>query len=180
MARIVDQRPSTPAGMFSQLMSTVGDGSGTSEMIDATGTYKITPPAGKRYHIHRLNVYIEEGQNEKFDAALYGSTSALNTGIVVTAEDSTAVLHAFTPDDGIKKIGEWSLVAGVDMDFTDFPSGASDYCAVRWTLAKHGGPVTLDGDLNQELKMSVLSSLGTGGALLVSHRVQAQGTQENT
>jgi hypothetical protein len=43
-----------------QLLSTNGDGTGTVEMAGAAAVYKITPPAGWTYELHRLNAYIED------------------------------------------------------------------------------------------------------------------------
>ena len=68
MSKVVGPRIA-PANLLSQMLSTVGDGSGTTNMIRSTTTvYKVVPPAGKRYHIARINVHVGDGVNEKFSA----------------------------------------------------------------------------------------------------------------
>ena len=60
------------------------------------------------------------------------------------------------------------------MDFTDFPTGESDHCSVRWTHEKGGGAIILDGSVGEYLKFEVLDGLDD----LVEHYVAVQGWKE--
>ena len=164
-----------PSNLVNQLLDTTGDGSGTTDMTRSTTTiYKCVPAATEQYRLARLHAYIEEGVNEKFDAALYGATQAVDsTGIVVSVENASGTFETLTPLP-ITQIGHWDLVAGVDMKFTDFPSGAADYCGVRWTFAKHiPGGLIIDGSRGEFLQFKVQGDLSD----LVDHRVQVQGVK---
>lgn len=154
-----------------QLLSTNGDGTGTVEMAGAAAVYKITPPAGWTYELHRLNVYIED--DGKFRGDRYGATEALTNGIVITLENAGGVLATLTPQV-IKQIGHWHLLAGVDVFITDYTAG-NDHMSIRWTFTKGGGAIKLVGDNGEFFKLNVQDDLGAGGAALVSHLVQIQG-----
>ena len=174
----VSEKKIAPANIVNQLLDTVGDGSGITDMTRSTSTiYKCVPPSGTRYVLARMNVYVEDGVNEKFSAALYGATQAIDsTGIVMTVENAGGIIHTVNPDP-ITKIGQWDLNAGVDMFFTDFPSGGSDYCAVRYTFAKHvPGGLLIDGTLGEFFKFHVQGDLSD----LVDHRVKMQGYKEGS
>ena len=164
-----------PSNLVNQLLDTVGDGSGTTDMTRSTTTiYKVVPGATEQFRLARINVYIEEGVNEKFDAALYGSTQAIDsTGIVISIDDGDGLIETLTPFP-ITQIGHWDLLAGVDMKFTNFPSGAADYCGVRWSFNKHiPGGLIIDGSRGEFLKFLVQGDLSD----LVDHRAQVQGVK---
>ena len=156
-------------------MDTVGDGSGTTDMTRSTTTiYKVVPGTTEQFRLARINIYVEDGVNEKFDAALYGATQAIDsTGIVVSVDNASGLIETLTPQP-ITQIGHWDLVAGVDMKFTNFPSGAADYCGVRWTFAKHiPGGLIIDGSRGEFLRFHVQGDLSD----LVDHRAQVQGVK---
>lgn len=156
---------------LNQMVSSVGDGSGTTEMAAAGAVYKVAPAVDWTYELYRINGYIED--NGKFQGAYYGATEALATGITLTVENASGTIATLTPYP-ITKIGHWALVAGVDMKFTDFSVG-NDMCMIRWTFAKSGPPIRLRGDDGEFLKFTVGDNLGVGGAALVSHLFQVQG-----
>jgi hypothetical protein len=164
-----------PRNRLERLLDTNGDGSGTTDMVsDSPRAYFIQPPPGEIYVIKRINVYIEDGTNEKFDAAKYGATTELSNGIVLSIQDANGNLATLTPQ-AITKLGHWDLGAGIDMLVTDFPAGASDLAAVRWTFTRGGGALFLIGDNDEKLVMDVQDDLGAGSAQLVSHIAQVQG-----
>lgn len=174
MSRVSSEKH-PPSGLVNQLLDTVGDGNGTTDMTRATSTvYKCVPGATEQFALARMNVYVEDGVNEKFDARFYGSTQAIDsTGIVITVEDGSGIIETLSPHP-ITKIGHWDLLAGVDMKFTNFPSGAADYCGVRWTFRKHiPGGLIIDGSRGEFLKFHVQGDLSD----LVDHRVQVQGVK---
>ena len=150
-----------------QLFSTGGDGSGITEMAAAAAVYKVVPPPGYTYELHRMNMVMEDAT--KFSGDLYGGISALTNGIVITTEGRKGVITNHTPQP-IKKSGHWSLVAGVDMAMTDFATG-NDLITIRWTFTKGGGVIKLVGNKGEYMQVNVQDTL----AGLVSHIIQVQG-----
>jgi hypothetical protein len=150
-----------------QLFSTGGDGSGITEMAGLPALYKVSPPPGYTYELHRMNAVLEDGT--KFSGDLYGGISALTNGIVITTEGRKGVIVNHTPQP-IKKSGHWALVAGVDMAMTDFTTG-NDIITVRWTFTKGGDVIRLSGNEGEFMQVNVRDTL----AGLVSHIIQVQG-----
>ena len=151
-----------------RLLSTVGDGTGVTEMAAAAADYFITPGANEKMEIARILVYMQD--NAKFAAEKYTAAGALATGIVITKENAGGVLHTYTPQP-IKVIGHWGLLAGVDVLLTDFTTG-NDMFLIRWTLSKAEHQTRLDGSAGEFLRVKVQDSLADA----VSHLMQAQGT----
>jgi len=150
-----------------QLFSTGGDGSGIIDMAGLPNVYKVVPPPGYTYELFRMNLVMEDAT--KFSGDLYGGVTALTNGIVITTEGQAGVIINHTPQP-IKKSGHWALVAGVDMAMTDFATG-NDIITVRWTFAKGGSNIVLDGNKGEFIKVNVRDTL----AGLVSHIIQVQG-----
>lgn len=150
-----------------QLFSTNGDGTGFTDMSRIAAEYTITPPENFTYKVYRVTLYMED--DSKFAAELYGGISALDNGIVVTTENPSGVITTHTPQP-IKTTGQWSLLGGVDIVWTDFIAG-NDWAILRWTFARYGPPISLSGDDGEFLKINVQDTL----AGLVSHIAQAQG-----
>jgi hypothetical protein len=155
-----------------QLFDTTGDGSGTTEMAAASAIYKVVPPAGTIYDVHRINVYVED--NTKFEGGKYAGAASLINGIDITVHNAGGSVLRFTQQK-VKKIGHWDLLAGIDMLFTNFTSG-NDLAAIRWTIARSGPPMTLNGDAGEFIQIEVGDDLSS----LVSHMAQVQGTKEST
>jgi len=153
---------------FDQLLDSVGDGSGTTEMAAAADAYFVTPGANEFIELARVLVYMED--NGKFAGEKYTATAALADGIVITKENAGGVLHTYTPQP-IKTIGHWGLLAGVDVILTDFTTG-NDMFIVRWTLSKAEHKTTLDGRKGEFFKVDVKNTL----VAAVSHIMSAQGS----
>ena len=151
-----------------QLISTVGDGTGVTNMAAAAADYTVTPGANEVVNIARLLLIMEDAG--KFAGEKYTAAAALTTGIIITKENASGVLHTYTPQP-IKKIGHWALVAGVDMVLTDFTTG-NDIVMVRWTLSKAEHETILDGTKGEFLKVEINDTL----VALVEHIMQVQGT----
>jgi len=165
--RVVAYYDVLPADRVSQLLDSVGDGSGVTEMATTADSYMYIPPAGYVVYLNRLNIFIEDGT--KFQGELYAGVAALSNGIIVTIENPAGVIHTLTPQP-VKKTGHWTLVAGVDVRETDYIAGDDTYM-VRWTFARGNSPVRLDAGLGEFLNFQVRDTL----AGLVSQVAQVQG-----
>lgn len=155
-----------------QLADTVGDGTGTTSMThsDVGGIeYFVKPPSGYAYDLARMNIIVRDAGN--FRADFYGASAALTNGIIVaikkTSDDS--VLKTLTPHP-IKEIGDWHLVAGTDMLYTNFQAGTHQVAAVRWTFSHGGGSLILRNGIEY---LSFLTQDAMNG--LVEHIAQVQG-----
>ena len=150
-----------------QLLDTVGDGTGTTDMVSGSGVYKIVPPIGEKYDLFRMNVYIED--SSKFRADRYSGAGALSNGVDITIQDTSGSICRLTPLP-ITKIGHWNLLAGIDTFVTDFSIG-NDMVAVRVTFSRGGGNILLDGNKGQFFQVNVQDDLSD----LVSHLIKVQG-----
>ncbi len=133
------------ADRIEQLVDTVGNGLGTANMThsDTDGIeYFVKPPSGYAYDLQRINVMIQDNGNFRGD--FYGAAAALTNGIVVavknTADDS--LKKALTPHP-IKHIGDWHLVTGSKMFYTNFQVGTHQNVSVCWTFSEGGGSLIL-------------------------------------
>ncbi|TFH43608.1 MAG: hypothetical protein E4H01_11825 [Lysobacterales bacterium] len=152
---------------FDQAIDTIGDGSGISNMARVADNYFIRPSPSQEIELVRINIVMQD--TGKFAGEKYSVAGALTTGISITKKDETGILHNFTPVP-IKRIGQWGLLAGVDMIMTDFTVG-DDIVLVRWTLEKAGASVFLDGTKGEFFQVSVPDTL----AAFVDHTMHAQG-----
>lgn len=158
-----------PSNELEELFDTVGDGSGQTEMAAASNIYKVVPPLGIKYFVNRINIYVEDVP--KFRGDRYGSSASLTNGIDITVHNGSGSIFRYT-NSPIKRIGHWNLLSGIDMFFTDFPSG-NDIAAVRWSLDKSGDPLELNGNDSEFIQIKVQDDMSD----LVSHIAKAQGTR---
>lgn len=103
---------SPPGNLIYQLLSTGGDGSGTTNQREATPTtYRITCEAGYRYAIERLNIYVEDSV---LHSSKYIGINALSVGITLSVynQDNT-LLKNLTPIP-IKTLMQWDLIGNTD------------------------------------------------------------------
>lgn len=158
--------------ILSQLASTGGDGTGTSNAIgDLSGAnavdLTVTPNAWRLYEIHRMIVTIED-DNNTIVPSKYGGVTALSNGINVTVENATGTLYSLTAFP-ITTNGEWASHCH-DLIRHDWGSG-NDINTIRWTFSKSGAPVYLDGRKGEFLKIA-LDDVFTG---IITHRFVVQG-----
>lgn len=155
-----------------QLVSTDGLGNGITNMVqEMPAEYFVKPPLGFAYDLERVNIYILDMGN--FRADFYGSSIALENGIHVSVKSGkdNSVLLNLTPY-GIRLIGDWHLVAGVDMHYTDFKVGTNQIASVRWTFTKGGSRLILRGGI-EYLSFDCRDAMD----FLLAHVAQAQGTR---
>jgi hypothetical protein len=115
---------------------------GTADAVaGGTGIYSYAPGSGTVAYVNRLNLYVRDAS--KWQGEGYGAGSALSTGITLRTVDSIGTSCTLTPTP-ITTIGHWGLIAGVDVDQTDFTTG-EDWFIVRMTFLKGGPALCLDG-----------------------------------
>ena len=152
-------------------LDTVGDGSGTK---NANGNYSgaeeiffIEPPAATIYRITRLIVTIEDGNGMTWDG--YGNLAALTNGIEVQTKGDSGVIVDLTDNVPVKYNVMWGANC-YDAELKSTGAG-NDFFQVRWTFAKAGQVLRLDGDTNDRLEV-VFNDSFVG---LVSHYFKVDG-----
>jgi len=150
-----------------QLVSSVGDGTGVTDLIGAApAAYTITPGAGEKFTLKRLNMLEVDGSFN--NAAGYGAGSALTNGITITVENAEGVIVNYTPKP-IKTTFEWALLAGVDSAVVG--GAGADPHMVRWTFGKGCGYIELDGDKGEFFKVD----FGDAMSFMTSIHILVQG-----
>lgn len=164
---IKDAETAEHESIIYQNVSSVGDGTGVTELIGAAAAdYFVTPPSGEKYRLKRMNISQIDGN---FNAATgYGAGSALTNGIVITVENAGGVLINFTPVP-IKRTYDWGLLAGVDAN--SIGAAGADIYLVRWTFGKGCSDILLDGSKGEFLKVA----FGDAMSFMTSINIQVQG-----
>jgi hypothetical protein len=161
-----------PADAVYQLLSTVGDGTGTTSMnVDGTTPVKffIQPPANEKYTLQRMNVEAIDGNFN--NAALYG-TVTLTIGMRIYVENDGGIIKEYTDGFTIKRNHDWALLSGVDAPAIG--GAGSDALLVRWTFKNGCTNITLDGSNNERLVVEVADDM-TG---LDDQLIQVQGCRK--
>lgn len=161
------------AEIISRLCDTNGDGSGTTNANgDYSGTpdiFYIAPPAGETYDLSRIIVSMEDTAG--MQAQEYGNLgAALGTGVVLRVSDNGGVTNTLTPFN-ITTNSQWGALC-YDVDVKSWGSG-NELLAARFTFAKSGIPLKLDGTKGEKFEV-VLSDDLRG---LISHYFLVQGIQ---
>ena len=156
-------------GIF-QLLSSNGDGTGTS---DAIGDYSATPlslkiSANDGYaFIERMIVKIEDSGT--LDSGKYGNGIDITNGIRVYLKNrANQVMQEFTAFP-IITFGDWQGHCH-DLNHINFGSG-NEIVSVRWTFSKSGQPIGINFEAGEYLEV-YLNDNFTG---LVHHRFTVQG-----
>ncbi len=159
---------------FVQLLSTVGDGTGTTDMVgdysSVDGVFSVAGGAGDdAITIARLLIFVQDAG--VFDAERYGNGIVLTNGIDLAVKDAagTSTVVQLTPAP-IKTSGDLSALA-YDTQFVSVGTG-DKYSTTRWTFSKFASPGLV---LNKGQQLvATLSDDFTG---LVHHRMTVQGTR---
>lgn len=144
--------------------------------MSATGTainyYVGPPPEGETWEIVRLLIEIVDSAFT--DATDYGAINGgLPTGIhvdVVDAEDN--ILYHFTKIP-VKTTYDWGLYAGVDS--VSIGGAGADPYQCRWTFAKAGYRVKLEGARGMRLRINKPDDLSS----LDKHIIMVQGFKKS-
>lgn len=157
-----------PADRIDQLLDTLGNGQGTTDMATTADEYLYKPAVDTVAVLQRALIYIVTAA--RIDPGEYGDQAALTNGIKITVKDSSGtVLHDFTPV-AITTNGHWALLAGSDLVPPAYTAGV-DNLYIRWTFSKAGYPVILNGDKGEYFSCNVRDTL----ASLSNHFIQVQG-----
>lgn len=144
------------------MLDTVGDGSGTK---DANGDYSgegaeqflIAPGTGEIYKIARMiGTYSD---TTGFSPDEYGNlNAALTNGISMGVYDGSGIKYWLTDEDNpVKTNSDWVHYC---YDWTLFSYGTgNDRAGFRWTFAKSGSPVTLNGNNGEYLAVNLNDDL---------------------
>lgn len=131
------------------------------------GIFKFQPGSDEVFLVSRMIITIKDAGS--IDADNYGNGVTLTNGIVIRAADDSGVLKDITAGVPIKTNGEWATRC---YDVKDVQWGAGDnYISGRWTLAKNGALMKLDGSKNARIEV-VLNDDFSG---LTGHTIQLHG-----
>lgn len=141
--------------IINQYLTLNGDGTGTR---NANGNYSVTPdifyiqpPTGHKYEIARMLVFIRDTGN--FSADGYGANGVLTNGVSVKLVNDSGVITDYMNGHPLKSNAEWGQVC-YDVQYISFGAGDNFVC-VRWTFAKSGAPISLDGRNNERLEIEL-------------------------
>lgn len=124
------------------------------DMITANGTidspviYTVKPTDGEVWHIVRILAIITHGSAG--DLSKIGDQAALTNGIIIREKKSDGTYQSL--GQNIRSNGDMKL-KGYDLDFTDKAGGGNHGTTWRFTLARVGAIVKLDGSLGEELQI---------------------------
>ncbi len=172
MSKLYIPERSNRRPIISQLLDTVGDGSGT---FDAIGDYSgaaeeffIAPAAQEIYCITRLIVSLSDAGS--FDADKYGNNIDITNGILLHVANASSTLYPLIQvNHPVTTNAGWAHYCH---DFTSHSFGSGqNHGTVRWTFAKSGQMVVLDGGLSEKLVVTLEDDFSD----LVSHHFLVQG-----
>jgi len=148
-------------GVVIKLLSTNGDGTGTT---DAIGNYSVTPLslkyiAPEKYIVSLTRIIVKVRDAGDFDTEKYGNNITLTNGIRIYQRHGNGDLIAELTALPITSTGDWSAHC---YDVQELAFGTGDHVlSVRWTFAASGQAVKLDGQDGDYLEL-VLNDNFTG------------------
>jgi hypothetical protein len=160
-----------------QHLTTNGLYNGTKEMAVNGVTpvpFYIQPPAGWLFLLHRMIFHLEDGRTG-FSPDVYGSQGgALTTGVELQYKDATQVWCHFTTDvDPIQQNSHWKMIMyDTTLDALSVGTPTNAVLAGRFTFAKFGKPLVLDGDGNDQRFSAVINDDLSG---VVSQEIVVEG-----
>jgi len=134
--------------------------------------FKITAPEGYRIALYRMLVTVRD--TGSFDSGSYGNSIMLTNGInlVNGVGDGSRPDFVITEGLPIKVNPDWGAYC-FDTDLSNYGQGA-EQLAARWTFAKMGRPVVLDGDIGEFAAIRVNDDLSD----LLGHYFNVQGLKQ--
>ncbi len=137
--------------------------------------FSVQPPPGEVWRIERMIITINDHGITDFSE--YGNLAKLTQGIKIFIRNTTTIRDLTgmeMPDRNIHSMGDW-LTNMYDCQLLKSQGGSTvDYYVCRWTFAKAGNLIRLDGDLNESFYMQLNDSfIG-----LDAHHFLVQGYKE--
>jgi hypothetical protein len=131
--------------------------------------FSVGPPAGEVWEMHRVIGYIEDAGT--FNASGYGALTALTNGIQARCYRGSVMENDLLNSAQVKTNTQWKAIC-YDIKISEFGLGnANESLGFRWTFARSGTPITLDGDYDDEIRFTMNDNL-TG---LINHSFLVQG-----
>jgi len=135
-------------------LDVTGDGTGSSDAANdystTPGVFKITPASDETFVISRLLVWVQD--TGAFGGGDYGHGITITNGISVTLSDGSTTID-LTDGEPITSNSEWARIA-YDLTLSEFSANAN-YLAARWTFARAGQALRLDGYESEELRIEL-------------------------
>lgn len=162
---------------FFRYLDTNGDGTGDENAIGDYGTtpdvFFIQPAEGQIMLLSRIIVFVEDAKG--FLADIYGGSlaPALTNGITMKVVDDKGTQIDLTNGQPIKTNSQWSQIC-YDAQLIDWGAGSNDAMAVRFTFAKSGSVIRLEGDKNERFEIGLSDSM----VHLEKHTFMVQGYYE--
>lgn len=164
-----------------QFLATTGKGATTGH-TNAVGDYStgtgtsgesfiISPSTGEAYRIERMLIHVQD--TGAFAAEEYGNLTALTNGVAIRVETDTGTVHDLTGTVPVKTNAQWGRHC-YDVRVDTWSVG-DEFLSARWTFAKSGYPLRLDGDRGERL-VAYMQDSCTG---LVAHDFFVNGYVED-
>lgn len=165
----------TQKTIFSRYLDANGNGTGnkdfSADYSSAAEIAYIQPGASEVFRVARMIVGIEDTSG--FSAAEYGNLGGgLTNGVTVRKQSDGGTLIDLTDGLPVKTNASWGMLC-YDVDLKTWGVG-DELLVVRWTFAKAGQYLRLDGSNNERLEV-VLNDDFSG---LVAHTFMVQGYVE--
>jgi hypothetical protein len=159
----------TTGGIDAGVFTTGGTGTGASTGNPPGGYMQNGPATGKVWNLTRMIVNI--GSAGAPSSTKYGDIAKFTNGLTVTVQGATGTVYALggTTQDTIKSNYDWTRVC---YDFNTYAYAAREPVVGRWTFAKSGKDIILDGDKSEKVRVTFQD--GTTG-LALGHTFQVQG-----
>lgn len=176
-----------PTALY-RYLDTNGDGTGTQ---NANGDYSgasseifyIQPGPSEIIRLERMLVLVGGRKNDFYTDSYGGIAGGLTNGITVRVQNDSGTVLELTNGIPVKTNADWG---GLCFDAEVYPSSngnVDSYLRVRWTFARSGYPLRLNGANNERLEIVLNDDFSgdSGGTLFIRKQLfQVQGYYEGT
>ncbi len=129
----------------------------TTATSTSVNIFSLQPSTSETYRIQRMIVHARDTGG--FDAEKYGNNITFTNGLLVRVQDDSGTVLDLLDGQPIIANGQWSRVCH-EVDVKTWGVG-DEMLTARWTFAKAGFPVRLEGAKNERLEV-VLQDSATG------------------
>jgi hypothetical protein len=161
---------------FAQLLSSNGDGTGTTNAkgnysTGSPGIFYLQPPAGQVWCLTSLPILITD--DGALDAGRYGDALVLTNGFLLEVKSGATVKLDLCGGLPILTNADWGR-CGATPFLIDWGVGDDSLAVILNFTQLYGLPLRLVGDNNDRLQLTVRDNT----ANIVSHYLQAMGYKE--